>query len=179
MVLNRKYVIMALLVVMIGVAGFLNWSYKKDNAEINVNKPITASTDKSKKLGEAQPANSEATESTVKKAREDRVVARGKAIELLNGIINNQSTTKEAKDKAQQAVMAIAKATEKEGIIEGLVKTKGFEEAVVFINDGKVNVVVKTKGLNAADTAKIHDIVTEHTGLTADKIKISEAKIIS
>jgi len=78
--------------------------------------------------------------------------------------------------KAQEELIAIAKNIDKEGAIENLIKAKGFKDALVFINEGNVNVVVKTDGLIQTQAAQIQDIVISQTGVSADKIKIVPVK---
>ena len=89
-------------------------------------------------------------------------------------VINNANTTQEAKDKAQAQIFDISKSIEAEGNIENLIKAKGFEDVVVFINDGCVTVTVRTKGLTASETAKIKDIILGE--IKNNNIKIVEVK---
>ena len=182
MVLKRKQIITAILLVMIAVAGYLNWAYKKDDTNVQVNAPDKTQTEQAgKKLGDSamvsgqQPVGS--TSDVLNSARKEKEAARSKSMELLTAIVSNQKATKEAKDKAGADLTAIAKAIEKEGVIQGIIKTKGFEDSLVFLSDGKANVTVKVKAtLSSADVAKLQDIVSENAGITADKIKISEVK---
>ena len=61
--------------------------------------------------------------------------------------------------------------------MESLIKAKGYAEAVVFIGEDSVNVIVQPPqaGFEASDASKIKDIVVTETGAAADKIKIVEA----
>ena len=71
-------------------------------------------------------------------------------------------------------MLELAQNTETETAIENLLRAKGFDDAVCYINNGLANVVVKTDALDSANVAKISEIVTEQSGIAQDKIKIME-----
>ena len=65
---------------------------------------------------------------------------------------------------------------EKELLIEGLLKAKGFEDAVITISDTAVNVIVKQKDLTKQQVAQVLEIVLREAGdISAENVKISEA----
>ena len=68
--------------------------------------------------------------------------------------------------------ISMAKLTESETRIESLIKAKGFEDAVIYISDGKVSAIIKSQELDGAGVAKIVDIISEQTGITAENIKV-------
>lgn len=172
MVFKRRQVVVVALVAMISIAGYLNWRYTA-----NVN-----STTVDNALGEALfVSGTNIEESSDNKdyfvqARLDRETGRSKAIETLNGIINNESADKTAKSKAAADVAAIAKNTEIETQIESLIKAKGFSDTVVYLNDGNASVVVKSAGLTSQEAARIQEIVMTNAGVNAEAVKIVEVK---
>ncbi len=56
--------------------------------------------------------------------------------------------------------------------IEGLIKAKGFEEALVFITEENAKIVVSKDELTEQDVVKILDIVMGETNLDSSNIKI-------
>ena len=58
--------------------------------------------------------------------------------------------------------------------IENLLRVKGFEDAVCYINNGMANVVVKTQMLDTSSVAIISEVVSEQSGIAQEKIKIME-----
>ena len=72
----------------------------------------------------------------------------------------------------------MAQSAMKESRIENLVIAKGYDECVVFINDNGVNVIVQKpeNGLQQEDIARIRDIVSSETGVSAEQIKIIETE---
>ena len=105
----------------------------------------------------------------------ERVTAREQEIAFLDSVINGGGSTAETVNQAQQQKLSVANAMEKEVIIEGLLKVKGFGDAVVTFNQQSINVVVKEKQLDDVAVAKILDIVTSETGAKAADVKVIPA----
>ena len=98
---------------------------------------------------------------------------RAKNKETLLEIINNVNISDEQKQEAIDGMIAITDAAEKETAAEILLQAKGFDDAVVSIADGMVDVVINTSDLTEAQRAQIEDIVVRKTGIGAENIVIS------
>jgi stage III sporulation protein AH len=61
---------------------------------------------------------------------------------------------------------------ENELTIEGLLTASGFDDAIVTVQTGSVNVVIKAKEITKEEAAKILDIVRQETGESAQNIKV-------
>ena len=105
------------------------------------------------------------------KILKEQVRARNK--ETLLEIINNVNISDEQKQEAIDGMIAITDAAEKETAAEILLQAKGFDDAVVSIADGMVDVVINTSDLTEAQRAQIEDIVVRKTGIGAENIVIS------
>ena len=168
MVVKKKQLVIAALAIVVGAAGYLN-SGKDKGAEQTGEKY----------LGEAQLVDSgdihtETSGDFFSQARIDRETGRSRAVETFNSIISNEDADAVAKTNAQQGVLTLAENTEKETAIENLLRAKGFEDAVCYINNGMANVVVKTQALDGAGAASIAETVFEQSGIPQEKIKIME-----
>ncbi|NMB08308.1 MAG: SpoIIIAH-like family protein [Tissierellia bacterium] len=97
---------------------------------------------------------------------------RANLIERLNDIINNENTTEEMRIEAQKKIMHIGDLSEKELRIEGLIKAKGFEEAIVFLTDENLKIIVSVEDLKEQDVVQILNIAMGETDLDATNIKI-------
>lgn len=97
---------------------------------------------------------------------------RAGSIDRLNEIVNNDNTNDEMRTNAQQKIMSIGNISETELAIEGLVKAKGFEEALAFLTDKDIKIVVSKDELSEQDMVKILDLVMGETDLHAPNIKI-------
>ena len=96
--------------------------------------------------------------------------------EELNKMINNPSTSEETRKEASEMKLKLVKDQDTELKIENLLSTKGFEDALVYISDGKVNVVVNEDSFGKEDAAKIFDLVAEQAGVEYDNIKLMNNK---
>lgn len=177
MVFKKKQVVLLALVVMVGIAGYLNWRYESnlqastDPVENGI--AVETGEQPDANLGEAQMVNTDATQGDYFAAcRMNRESARAKSLEILNSTINNANSTPEAKTQAQEQINKTAKNVENEANIENLIKAKGFADAVAVIGEDSVTITVKAQGLTAPETAKIKDIVMEQT--QNNNIKIVE-----
>ena len=110
-------------------------------------------------------------------ARLNRQQARDSALSLLQEAAADANASQTAVEEANAAIQTMADYTLSEANIENLVTAKGYQDCVAFLNENSISVVVDNSGapLAEADIAKISEIVTEETGLTASQIKIIEA----
>ncbi len=92
-------------------------------------------------------------------------------------IVNNKSIASADKKSAIRQVANITKNSEKENAAELMLQAKGFQNAVVSINEGNADVVVDANGLTEQQIAQIEDIVRRKTGIEADKIVITPVKV--
>ena len=84
---------------------------------------------------------------------------RNSLTEQLNEIINNPSTADAAKVEASNIKVEMVKNSDTELKIENLLLAKGYDQAIVFIDSDKVNVVVNMEEITQNDATKIFDIV--------------------
>lgn len=105
-------------------------------------------------------------------AKIDIEIEREKTIERFDEIINNNKIDEESRKGAVNKKLKVIDVINKEKIIESLIKSKGYEDTVVFITDERVYVTVQIDELTQPDIAKILDIVTSETKYSIDNIKI-------
>ncbi|WP_027701586.1 SpoIIIAH-like family protein [Metaclostridioides mangenotii] len=98
---------------------------------------------------------------------------RNELVQDLNEMINNPSTTDESRKEASNMKLSLVKSQDTELKIENILSTKGYEEALVYISDGKVNVVVNEKKIDKTDAAKIFDLVAEQANVEYENIKLT------
>jgi len=189
LVLHKRQVTVVSLLILIGIAGYLNWSFQHEAIDPDV---AAVYNEVSKKLGEAQMVSTESTEagevtpptqtpqSTANdyfaQARLERDIKRSESMDLLAKILEAQETDKEARRRAEDEIHLLADWMEKEVMVENLIKAKGYSDAVVFMGENLISIAVKGEGLNEIDAAVLQDAAISTTGYTADKIKIVEIK---
>lgn len=122
--------------------------------------------------------NQLASEKNMKKAtyildmKMTREKQRNELTQELNEMINNPSTSEESRKEASSMKLQIVKDQEKELKIENLLSAKGFEDALVYISNGNVNVVVNEAKLEKSDAAKVFDLVAEQASVKYENIKL-------
>lgn len=168
MVINRRHIILASLVVALGLAIFLNYKLSSNNA-------VATNGD----LGDSSyvaNTNVSATKSDFfASARLTRSQNRDTAEDVLKKVTENTSATAEERKSATDTINQIAKDINTEGQIETLIKAKGFPECVCLISNKTASVVVKPKtsnSLSANDSAQISDIVIAKTKFDRTAINI-------
>lgn len=97
---------------------------------------------------------------------------RANLVDRLDEIVNNNNTTEVVRSEAQEEIIKLGNISQKELEIEGLIKSKGFTEALTFITDKDIKVVVDSKELTEQDMVKILDIVKSETTFDMNNIKI-------
>ena len=98
---------------------------------------------------------------------------RNSLTEQLNEIINNPSTADAAKVEASNIKVEMVKNSDTELKIENLLLAKGYDQAIVFIDSDKVNVVVNMEEITQNDATKIFDIASNQSGINRENIKLT------
>ena len=189
---KRNAVIVAI-VLFVGAAVYLNWSYNQSGtADADADAQGSA-----KILGQASLVNGEEEEGSLltdgdtqaddttaqtdtgyfATARLNRQQARDSALELLQEAAADEAAEQTVIDEANQSIQTMAAYTLSEAQVENLVVAKGYADCICFINDNSASVVVASteSGLTETDIARIAEIVTEETGLSVGQVKIIEA----
>ncbi|CAK7015051.1 hypothetical protein CIW83_07730 [Tissierella sp. P1] len=97
---------------------------------------------------------------------------RASLVDRLDIIVNNKNTSEDVRKEAQMEIMKLGNNSEKELQIEGLIKGKGFDDAIVFLTDKDIKIVVSSAELTEQDMIKILDIVKSETDYDNNNIKI-------
>lgn len=184
MKINKKQIVFLSLALVVCIAVYLNWRYL-DHIDIGQGNMIAVdgdsalkSDDGEKKLGQAELVETIAkdVDTYFAECQLEKQQNRDEALQLLKTVAESEESASEAKDKANNDMIAMARATDVEGTIESLVKAKGFEKCMVYIGEETVNVVVATEGLSEEQAAQINEIVIAESGRGASAIKIVEIK---
>lgn len=125
---------------------------------------------------EAVPAQSaqivEAAENPVTAFRTEREQLRARQKSQLNDIIYNASSDETTVMLAQRQLMELMRSEEAELTLEGVLRLRGFEDALVTVHTDSVNVIVRTEALTQRETAVITELVLRETGVTGGNVKI-------
>ena len=95
-------------------------------------------------------------------------------IETYEKILENQEIPADQKSIASNEIKNINNKKSAISIIENLIKTKGFEDVVILINDNNINVIVKkNENLSTEEVAQITNIVSRELNSNIEDIHIS------
>ena len=104
--------------------------------------------------------------------RANRQSIRDMEMKYVQTISGNDNADAEVKKEAEARLLSIAALMEQELKLENLIKAKGFEDAIAFVEDGTISIVVKAKELNSTEATKILKIVVDETGEPAQNVTI-------
>ena len=90
----------------------------------------------------------------------------------LQDIIHDAATDAETLSLAKRQLMSLMDREDKELTLEGLLTARGFEDALVTVDVGAVNVLVRGAALTQRETAVILDLALRQTGVTSGNVKI-------
>ncbi len=171
MVFKKKQLTLIMLALLICFAGYLNFMSGSSLPDSETSEGY---------MGEAKLVGNMGEDSYetdfFSRARLERESGRSKSIETFNEILNNENTDASSKESAQRGILEMADNTETETAIENLIKARGFEDAVCYINNSQANVVIKAESLDEMQVGVITEIVTEQTSIPPEKIKVVEIK---
>ncbi len=180
--LNRKAIISAGAVVIIGVAVLLNFLLLPTDAT-KKKKKVDPAVDLSDVAGAIESGDSKGASNDNANAEDkfaqmslERRQARDEAMEVLNAVAESDTAVDAMKEEAINEIQKIAKDIECEANIESLIKAKGFEECVAVVSGETAQVIVKTQGLMENEVAQISEIVYEQANVVPDNLTIIESK---
>ena len=106
----------------------------------------------------------------------ERDKKRSEMVTSLNNIIDDRNTNEETRAQALDIKLNTITNTEKETFMENMIMAKGFDDAIVYLSDQSINIVVNSENLTAKDVAQIVDIVQRETDIAMDDIIIMNRK---
>lgn len=94
-------------------------------------------------------------------------------LDTYQGLAENSAVSPEQKNISTQEITNINNRKNSIMIAENLIKNLGFEDVVIFVNEGSTSVIVKADTLSEADIAQIQNVVCREIGVSAETIHIS------
>jgi len=169
--MRKRLIAIVSLILLIATAFVLNYGYtekKVDNAKNSSTQEVSQKAVETSAYTQGKYIAS----GIFTAYREEREINRSRSIDALKEIVENKNTSQATRDEAQKQIIKLTEITNQEMIIENLIKAKGFQDAVVMIGNGIVNVIVQADKLSEEEVAQIVEIVSRQTGVSLDNIKI-------
>ena len=145
------------------------------NNDKNVSENITESstTETSSNNIESVNKDKQLNNNYFTQSRLDRDTMYSQTLDTYQKIIENESKSADQKAIAQKEISKINEQKNSIMIAENLIKVKGFEDLIIFINGENVSVIVKSDKLEEKEIAQIQNIVTRELGVKIENINIS------
>lgn len=106
-------------------------------------------------------------------SRIDRDKMYSQMLESYQKMLDNKNVSGEQKAIAVQEIAKINNQKNSIMVTENLIKTKGLEDVVIFINLDSISVVIKSKELKKEQIAQIQNIVTRELNVEISNVHIS------
>ena len=170
-VFGKGQIIAGLMVIALGAAIWLNVKFTSGEKYLGEATYVDNSSSKT-----VQTSAKADTTDYFKTAAKDREKALNEAQEVIAETLKSDKLSDSEKQELVAKTNRLASKIEQANNIETLLKSKGFRQAVAVIGDKNINIVVKSDGLTTSQTMQIQDIVTDHTDISLENIKIVTVK---
>lgn len=107
------------------------------------------------------------------KSKLERDTMYSQMIESYENILNSSNSLETQKQAAQEEITKINNIKNSIMISENLIKTKGFEDVVIFVNHESISIIVDDDNLNAEKVAQIQNIIEREMNAKTENIHIS------
>lgn len=94
-------------------------------------------------------------------------------LETYENILNSSNSLETQKQSATEEITKINNIKNSIMICENLIKTKGFEDVVIFVNSNSISIIVNDKELNEEKVAQIQNIISREMSAIPENIHIS------
>lgn len=130
-------------------------------------------TTSSEALNSVTSSSTTSTSEYFKELKLDRDNMYSEKLEAYQKIVDSTSISSEQKAIAIQEIEKITEVQNLIEISEELIKLKGFEDVVIYVNENAVTVIVRSADLTSSQVAQIQSIVTRQLNVEATNISIS------
>ncbi len=186
--IKSNQIILFVVALMLVSAGYLSYSMKGTPVSSNI-----VSENEVSSIGDAQlvssnniidsnslnevsvetSSSSSKTDDYFASSRLGRDTMYSQMIESYQNLLDNQNVSEEQKAVATQEITEINNTQNSIMICENLIKTKGIDDVVIFVNDKSINVIVKAENLEQDTIAQIQNIIAREMNAEIENIHIS------
>ena len=179
--INRNQIVLFVVALMLITAGYLNYSMQATEVSSNaisenevagigdaklvssnnlITKDIDSNIITKETSAEVNEQINAEEDDYFASSRLGRNTMYSQMIESYQNLLENNNVGEEQKTIATQEITNINNIQNSIMICENLIKTKGIEDLVIFVNGDSINVIVKEKELDKEKIAQIQNIIT-------------------
>ena len=152
---KKKVIILVSMLVLLVITGFLNIM-------------LNNTTEETSSLSNSDYSSA----SFFSTCRADRTATRSETMSYYEQILNNETSSQETKLNAESQINSLIEAMTIEVTMEGLIKAKGFTDALVNYSSTYINVIVQSSELTEMEVSQIVEIIQSQVDRDIDYIKI-------
>lgn len=142
----------------------------QNQEEASTSEEIARSTNN---IGDAQLVSSNAETDYFSTSKLERDTMYSQMIETYENILSNSNSLETQKQSAQEEIKKINDIKNSIMICENLIKTKGLDQCVIFVNGKSVSVVIGAEELTQEQIAQVQNIVSREMNAHVENIHIS------
>lgn len=180
-IIGKKQIVMACLTMILGIAVYVNYVLSDPADRFSVE-----SVSEGEEYGETKFVNADNNDlsslSNVNaadyfaQARIDKASSRDEAVQTLQTVMGGGDISENEAVVNALAAVELSQMTELESKMESLIKARGYQDCIVYLDEDDVKVVVQSDGLDTAQAAAIKDILLSEAKISAQNIRIFEVK---
>lgn len=145
----------------------------RDESAENSNQEIDEEMEDSEKTAQTSAKATKRNEKYFSESRLERDKMYSEMLESYQSMLAGSNVSAEQRSNAQSEISKINCQKNAIMIAENLIKNKGFNDIVIFVNDESVSVVVDSEKLEEADVAQIQSIIQRELSVNVENIHIS------
>lgn len=139
-----------------------------ENKTTDVNSQTNVTDD-----NKVQETNTVVSDEYFVKSKMERDTMYSQMMETYEKVLNSSNALEMQKQSATQEITKINEIKNKIMICENLIKTKGFENNIIFVNGDSISIIIGAKEIKAEEVAQIQNIISREMGVNIDNIHIS------
>ena len=151
----------------------LNGTSEESANNVDANAPTTNQQNANQADTTQETSNQASYDDYFTRSKLERETMYSQMLETYTGILENEKISSEQKDIAENEIKNINDTKNAIMVVENLFETKGFENAIVFVNNPSVNVVIKAKELTTEQVAQVQNIVQRELNTEIENIHIT------
>lgn len=141
--------------------------------ETNTIENTANTTDETTNTVTTQETSANNTDDYFAKSKLERDTMYSQMLESYENVLNSSNALETQKQSATEEITKINNTKNSIMICENLLKTKGFENSVIFVNDESISVIIEAEELKEDQIAQIQNIISREMKADIENIHIS------
>ncbi len=141
--------------------------------ETNTTENTANTTNETTNTVATQETSASNTDDYFAKSKLERDTMFSQMLETYENVLNSSNALETQKQSATEEITKINNTKNSIMICENLLKTKGFENSVIFVNDESISVIIGAQELKEDEIAQIQNIISREMKADIENIHIS------